>query len=466
MAPTPRNRTPLRRSTRVSSPAKESIVVDTTPRTSRQAVESTPPSQTPETRKRKIDFYSLHNYGFQGAPPSTPKPPNDKAPITKKPRVSAAEKALNAAKEMEATIQELQSENEDDLDREKKKPSGKHAWWQKFYNIKTLTTTYEKGRGRNKTKAFDEKYTCTLCQDFYRLASKLGTSTSAISNHIEINHKRREDKGEATNQVKQTGIGKYLKGKKQELPEFKKAMVDQIIDTCQPFTVTESQKFKVMIRSVGYGGRIVKGDVITNQVAKRLVVSKKDLISLLERTYTTVTISLDRWTSTNNLSMFAMNSKQAGPDIKIYQAYFDFIKIKGAYLGKNLAKIVFSTGKKLGILQKIITLTRDNAKNNDTCARHLHKIIEYLYDNHLDLMPVYYKEIRFKGEQSLIDCLAHVDNLIYKAILESLGSSTHKEASEFLDRVRANRQKNITMLIASGDIAVLRVIVLQVNKSP
>jgi hypothetical protein len=65
--------------------------------------------------------------------------------------------------------------------------------------------------------------------------------------------------------------------------------------------------------------------------------------------------------------------------------------------------------------------------------------MEYLYDNHLDLMPVYYKEMRFKGEQSLIDCLAHVDNLICKAILESLGSSTHKEASEFLDRVRANR---------------------------
>ena len=47
-----------------------------------------------------------------------------------------------------------------------------------------------------------------------------------MSNHIEINHKRREDKGEATNQVKQTGISKYLKGKEQELPEFKEAMVD------------------------------------------------------------------------------------------------------------------------------------------------------------------------------------------------------------------------------------------------
>jgi hypothetical protein len=92
--------------------------------------------------------------------------------------------------------------------------------------------------------------------------------------------------------------------------------------------------------------------------------------------------------------------------------------------------------------------------------------MEYLYDNHLDPMPVHNKEMRFKGEESLIDCLAHVDNLICKAILESLGSSTHKDASDFLDRVRSHGWKNITMPLASGDIAVLRVIVLWMNKSP
>ncbi|KAH8797597.1 hypothetical protein F5882DRAFT_234925, partial [Hyaloscypha sp. PMI_1271] len=116
-------------------------------------------------------------------------------------------------------------------------------------------------------------------------------------------------------------------------------------------------------------------------------------------------------------------------------AYFDFIEIKGVYSGKNLAKIVFSRGKKLGILYKIISLTRDNAKNNDTCARYLYKIIEYLYNNHLDLIPIHNKEIRFKGEESLINYLTHVNNLVYKAILESLGSSTHKDASDFLNRV-------------------------------
>jgi hypothetical protein len=131
MAPIPTNRIPLRRSTRFSSPAEESIVVNTIPQASRQAVKSTTPSRTPETRKRKIDFQSLHNYDFQGSPPSTPKPSKSVAPIAKKARLSAAEKTQSSVKKSQSqvTIDEEISENEKDLNQEKKKNgAGKRAW--------------------------------------------------------------------------------------------------------------------------------------------------------------------------------------------------------------------------------------------------------------------------------------------------------------------------------------------------
>jgi hypothetical protein len=73
-----------------------------------------------------------------------------------------------------------------------------------------------------------------------------------------------------------------------------------------------------MIKSVGHTGKIVKADTIADQVHKRLEVSKEDLIDLLDRTCTTVAILFDGWTSTNNLSMFAMNGKWAGPNMTIY----------------------------------------------------------------------------------------------------------------------------------------------------
>jgi hypothetical protein len=69
--------------------------------------------------------------------------------------------------------------------------------------------------------------------------------------------------------------------------------------------------------------------------------------------------------------MLAMNSTWASLNIKIYKAYLDFIKIQGTHLGKNLAQSVYKRGKKLKILHKIISITRDNASNNNTYARHL-----------------------------------------------------------------------------------------------
>jgi hypothetical protein len=96
----------------------------------------------------------------------------------------------------------------------------------------------------------------------------------------------------------------------------------------------------------------------------------------------------------------------------------------------------------------------------------LYKIMEYLYNDYLDPIPVYYQLIRFKEDASLIDYLVYVDNLIVKAILKSLGSSTFKDIIEFLNRVKECGWKDITIPMASGDIAVLRIIVLWINRSP
>jgi hypothetical protein len=41
--------------------------------------------------------------------------------------------------------------------------------------------------------------------------------------------------------------------------------------------------------------------------------------------------------------------------------------------------------------------------------------------------------MKFKGEESLIDYIAYVNNLIIKAILKSLSFNTYKDAYTFLD---------------------------------
>jgi hypothetical protein len=70
-------------------------------------------------------------------------------------------------------------------------------------------------------------------------------------------------------------------------------MVNWIIDICQPFTTSENKKFKAMVRSTGYTGPIIGGDIVANCVNKKLEASEKDLITLLERTSVIVAISFD-----------------------------------------------------------------------------------------------------------------------------------------------------------------------------
>jgi hypothetical protein len=88
---------------------------DTTPQSSTQAAKSTTPTPTPETRKRRIDFYSLHNYGFQGPDISSPKPSKPTTPIAKRARLFTTEKTQSSVKESQsqATIEEdIQPEEE------------------------------------------------------------------------------------------------------------------------------------------------------------------------------------------------------------------------------------------------------------------------------------------------------------------------------------------------------------------
>ena len=78
--------------------------------------------------------------------------------------------------------------------------------------------------------------------------------------------------------------------------------------------------------------------------------------------------------------------------------------------------------------------------------------------------------MRFKGEASQIRCFSHILNLVVKAILQDLGSSTYKDAVAFLDRalkyISKKTQKKITILGAISVIAKLRIIVLWIDRSP
>jgi hypothetical protein len=388
--------TPNRRRRRSSS-TEESITVDTTP------IRDVPEAPRSSIRKKqRVNYNTLHNHGFQGPAPASPTTNS----MAKKSGIQV-QKASQASQQSIFTVpnsEEGGEEEEMDESQEPEKPkAGKRAWWWQFYTTTTLTTTFEKGRGKTKTRTPDERYDCKLCKNgrsFSRLASKLSGAASALKDHIEGKHKMYEVmEGNTLKSGLPTGLEKYLKTV-ENTPPFEEALVNWIVETCQPFTVTETKSYKIMMKAAGYTNNIIKAEAITRRIYDRAAIADKDLIGLLDRTCSTVALSFDGWTSLNNLSMLAINGSWAGPDIVVYKACFDFIEIKGTHSGENLAYYVYKRYKKLGILHKILTLTGDNASNNDTAARSLYKKLSYVYDDHLEENPIRGKSMRFQGEAS------------------------------------------------------------------
>jgi hypothetical protein len=96
--------------------------------------------------------------------------------------------------------------------------------------------------------------------------------------------------------------------------------------------------------------------------------------------------------------------------------------------------VVLIALKRHNICHRLLKITSANALNNNTLCVNLHELLLREYDDYLDNFPVRGATIRFRGDASRIWCFAHVLNLIIKAILKELGSSTYKQATKYLDR--------------------------------
>jgi hypothetical protein len=136
--------------------------------------------------------------------------------------------------------------------------------------------------------------------------------------------------------------------------------------------------------------------------------------------------------------MLAINIRWLDGNFRHHQHCIEFVEIKGTYSGENLAEIVLAALQRFNICDRLFTITGDNASNNDTLCTHLLQLLLKDYDDYLERFPIRGKFIRFRGNASRIRCFAYILNLIVKSILYQLGSSTQKQASEYLDRAAAN----------------------------
>jgi hypothetical protein len=137
---------------------------------------------------------------------------------------------------------------------------------------------------------------------------------------------------------------------------------------------------------------------------------------------------LDGWTSSNDISFLAVIGHWLTEDFVYKEVVLEFKEIEGSKSGENMGRIVLDLLYELDIECKLISITGDNASNNETL---IEEVEAGLHEQFQDTS----KTLRFHGQDSYIRCIAHVLNRIVNKILETLKSGNWKSVEKSIELV-------------------------------
>ncbi|KAJ5267673.1 hypothetical protein N7478_010481 [Penicillium angulare] len=400
----------------------------------------------PNTRKNKRDYAALHKYGLLTEDVPLPRPRKKMAvrpalnspttPVSTSP--TAPSNVSTSLSNLDTDIYPSQSISQVECETECvaiKQRDGtrlkERSWVWKYYQ-----TTPESGTWKLGDKERPElKHRCI---------------------HLQQTHKLFQD----GHSERQGPLSSWIT-KEKKLP-FEEAILDWIISTCQPFTCVEQPSFRAMLRSVDFEASIPSADTVSRRLDLRLDALDGELRTLMASA-SSIALSLDGWTSQNSLPMLAINAHWMSSAFQQHRACIEFVEITGNHSGENLANIVAAVLERFHISDKVMTITADNASNNDTLHRCLFQKLCQRYDEYLADTVIREGTMRFT-QNSQIRCFAHILNLAMKRILRSLRASSHREACDFLDDVAKTSWKTIN--VPTSPIAKLRLLVLWIARSP
>jgi coenzyme F420-reducing hydrogenase delta subunit len=124
-----------------------------------------------------------------------------------------------------------------------------------------------------------------------------------------------------------------------------------------------------------------------------------------------------------------------------------------------MAELLQNTLEELQIEQKLLTITADNAANNESLVSELFFNITDKFSGSISLDGA--RSLRFQGEDSYIRCMAHVLNLIVSDILSALKAGDHGTAVAACDLMQKNRE-----IGPHSALARLRIMALWIARTP
>ena len=254
----------------------------------------------------------------------------------------------------------------------------KSICWYFFYYPKDLTIKFLK---------------CYICKKqvaFNKLTS------SNLTAHAKKHKKLYTQFEEGNSEIKRGSVQKEMSLKrvpKYDLEKSHEFLVQWIISDSQAFRVAESPFFQQFLESLNFDYKAVKKDAVTQRTMNLFDIVKQKIIELLANHSQKFSLTLDIWTSPSQDPFLCVTLHLIDQNWILKAQVIAFRYIPGKHSGANMALVLESILKEYKIEDRILSITMDNASNND-------KLLDELIK----------KGIIVDAEQH-IRCFAHIVNL-------------------------------------------------------
>lgn len=199
---------------------------------------------------------------------------------------------------------------------------------------------------------------------------------------------------------------------------FEQQVLTAIVAMNLPFRGIENpqlrQVFRMLRPSVEIPGRKRLKILLEDRVAEIVAAPLQGLGAR-----TKVSLALDTWTSTNAKSFMAINAYFITESFTYREVLLGFEHLEGAHTGRNMAVVVNKILERYNLTDRVYAITCDNASNNNTMIGSLE-----------ETLALGTRATPWSGNTLQVHCLAHVIQLSFKKLLDTVQASATNERIE------------------------------------
>jgi hypothetical protein len=303
------------------------------------------------------------------------------------------------------------------------------------------------------------KVLCKYCWRDHTHPSIKNSGTSTLRKHINSGWCRKTGKRPLSAQLALNNL--YKKAKQDQsspsLPSFSQSTFQDylfsfILEANLPFRLVEHDSFRKLLSLCRPGIQTPHQTYLKTTLLQRFDAMQKGLLDDLSSSRK-LSLALDCWKSPNHYSFLAITGYFISDDWRYCEVLLAFKPLHGKHSAFRLAEYVMETLAFYNITKRLLTITADNVKNNNTLRKQLHKLLRK-------------ENIEWDYRPSTIRCMSHTIQLSVLKFLSVLKIQPPNDEPE-----KASKKQRYDH-ISSEDIGYhntylkIRSLVTAINSSP